>query len=67
TTLFREPLLAALSRKRMVFQPLGLNPEAALYGTVALDTVALMHGAAIVRVHDPLPARQTIELLSKNK
>ena len=64
TTLFREPLLAGLSRKRMVYQPLGLTPDEALDGTVALDAIALDRGARILRVHDPRPAAQTIKLLS---
>ena len=62
-TLFAEPLLAALSRKRMVYQPLGLDAEHALEGTIALDAIALDRGARLVRVHDPRPARQTIELM----
>lgn len=63
TTLFREPLLAALSRKRMIYQPLGITPDEALNGTIALDAIAIDRGARIVRVHDPKPALQTIKLL----
>lgn len=66
TTLFREPLLAALSRKRMVYTPLGITPDEALDGTIALDAIALDRGARIVRVHDPKPAAQTIQLLTLN-
>lgn len=66
TTLFREPLLAALSRKSMIYKPLDITPDDALPGTIALDTVALLKGSRILRVHDPKPARQTIELLNQS-
>lgn len=66
TTLFREPLLAALSRKSMIYKPLGITPDDALPCTIALDTVALLKGSRILRVHDPKPARQTIELLNQS-
>ena len=66
TTLFREPLLAALSRKSMIYKPLGITPDDALPGPIALDTVALLKGSRILRVHDPKPARQTIELLNQS-
>ena len=64
TTIFREPLLAALSRKSMIYRPLGITPNEALDGTIALDAIALDRGARIVRVHDPKPALETIKLLS---
>jgi dihydropteroate synthase len=63
TTLFREPLLVGLSRKSMIYKPLGITPDEALGGTIALDTLALERGARIVRVHDPRPAIQTIKLM----
>lgn len=63
TSLFREPLLAGLSRKRMIYQRLGCTPNEALHGTVALDAIALHLGAAIVRVHDVKPAVETVKLL----
>ena len=66
TSLFREPLLTALSRKSMIYKPLGITPDQALPGTVALDAIALLHGSRILRVHDPKPALQTIQLLSLN-
>ena len=58
------PLLAGLSRKRMVYGPLGLSPEAALNGTTALNMVALQGGARLLRVHDVAEASQTIELFA---
>lgn len=63
STLFREPLLVGLSRKSMIYKFLGITPEQALPGTIALDTMALERGARILRVHDPKPVRQTIALL----
>ena len=58
------PLLAGLSRKRMVYGPLGLGPEAALNGTTALHMVALQGGARLLRAHDVAEARQTIDLFA---
>lgn len=63
TTLFREPLLTALSRKSMIYKPLGITPDDALDGTIALDAVALEKGSRLLRVHDPKPAIQSIRLL----
>ena len=63
TSLFREPLLTALSRKSMIYRKLGITPDEALNGTVALDAVALAKGSRLLRVHDPKPAIETIKLL----
>lgn len=63
TSLFREPLLTALSRKSMIYKPLGITPDEALPGTIALDVIALLKGSRLLRVHDPKPALQTIQLL----
>lgn len=62
-TLFREPLLTALSRKSMIYKRLGTTPDEALDGTTALDAIALFQGSRLLRVHDPKPARETIKLL----
>lgn len=59
------PVLAGLSRKSMIWRPLDVSPEESLEGTVALNTVSLLNGADIIRVHDVRPARQTIKLLSR--
>ncbi|GAB3293192.1 dihydropteroate synthase [Hymenobacter humi] len=58
------PVLAALSRKKMVYGPLGLSPEAALNGTTALHMAALQGGARLLRAHDVPEARQTIQLFA---
>jgi dihydropteroate synthase len=66
TDLFREPMLVGMSRKSMIYKPLGITPDEALNGTVALDALALERGARILRVHDPRPALETIKLLTLN-
>ena len=58
------PILAGLSRKSLVYKPLGLTPDAALTGTVAVNAVALLNGARLLRVHDVAEAVQTIQLVS---
>ena len=58
------PILAGISRKRMVYGPLGLSPEAALNGTTALHMVALQGGARLLRVHDVAEARQAVQLFT---
>ena len=58
-------LLVGLSRKAMVYKPLGLGPETALNGTTALHVLALQGGARLLRVHDVAEARQTIDLLAR--
>lgn len=63
---FGFPLLVGISRKSMIYKVLNATPEDSLYGTVALNTIALHKGTAILRVHDVLPAVQTIALLRKS-
>lgn len=46
------PLLVGISRKSMITKSLGISSADALAGTIALNTIALMHGASIIRVHD---------------
>ncbi len=47
-----RPLLVGISRKSMIYKPLNLTPAQSLPGTIALNTMALERGAAILRVHD---------------
>jgi dihydropteroate synthase len=56
------PLLAGLSRKSSVYKTLGTSPEEALNGTTVLNTIALMNGANILRVHDVKEAKEVITL-----
>ena len=64
---FELPLLAGLSRKSMITKTLGITVDEALNGTTVLNTVALQKGASILRVHDPKPALEAIQLLAKLK
>ncbi len=61
---FGLPLLAGVSRKSMINQVIHSLPESALNGTTVLNTIALMNGANLLRVHDVKEARQAIELVS---
>jgi dihydropteroate synthase len=56
------PLLVGISRKTMVWKPLGITPDEALTPTAALHLQALLQGAHILRVHDVEAARQMIKL-----
>lgn len=56
------PILAGLSRKSMIHRTLQIHPEEALNGTTALNMVALMNGASILRVHDVKEATECLKL-----
>ncbi len=56
------PLLAGVSRKRMIWQMLGITADNALNGTTAVNTMALMNGAAILRVHDVKEAVEAVRI-----
>ncbi|HAE08153.1 MAG TPA: dihydropteroate synthase [Prevotella sp.] len=56
------PILAGMSRKRMICQPLGTNPDGSLNGTTVVNTLALMNGASILRVHDVKAAAEAVRL-----
>ena len=62
TKTLRQPLLVGLSRKSMIYRPLGCTPEEALGGTTFLHALALERGAKILRVHDVRPAAEAITL-----
>lgn len=57
------PILAGMSRKRMIFQPLGTNPDGSLNGTTVVNTLVLMNGASILRVHDVKAAAEAVRLV----
>lgn len=64
------PVLVGMSRKSMLYKPLGLTPSDVLPATIAANTIALEHGANILRVHDVDAAKQAITVFSltnKNK
>lgn len=56
------PLLAGVSRKRMIWQFLGTTPGEALNGTTAVNLLALLNGASILRVHDVREAVETVKI-----
>jgi dihydropteroate synthase len=57
------PLLAGLSRKSMINKVIGTSPVSALNGTTSLNTIALLNGASILRVHDVQEAMQAMALV----
>ena len=59
-----SPLLVGISRKSMIYKPLNASPETALNGTTVLNTMAIMKGAHILRVHDVKEAVETIKLVN---
>ena len=59
------PLLVGVSRKSMIYKLFGTTPEEALNGTTAINTIALMQGASILRVHDVKAAREAVEIFCK--
>jgi dihydropteroate synthase len=56
------PLLVGFSRKSMICKLLKVSPEHALSGTIILNTIALMKGADILRVHDVKEAREAVKI-----
>jgi dihydropteroate synthase len=57
------PVLAGISRKSMINRVLGTKPEEALNGTTVLNTIALLKGASILRVHDVREAVEAVKLM----
>lgn len=65
--LFDEPLLVGISRKTTIWKTLGITPDESLNGTTVLNTVTLMKGAAILRVHDVREAVEAVTLVKALK
>lgn len=63
-SIFELPLLTGVSRKSMIYRLLGGTPQDALNGTTVLDTIALMKGADILRVHDVREAVETVTIVT---
>lgn len=61
--ILKKPILAGLSRKSTIYKTLKISVEEALNGTTVLNTIALLNGASILRVHDVKEARQAVDLL----
>lgn len=60
--ILQAPLLVGISRKSMIYKPLGITPAEALPGTTALHMALLERGADILRVHDVAEARQAVNV-----
>lgn len=65
--LFNLPLLVGISRKTMIYKLLGGTPQTSLNGTIVLNTIALMKGAHILRVHDVKEAVEAKRIVMKMK
>ena len=65
--IFELPLLAGVSRKSMIYRLLGTTPQEALNGTTVLDTICLLKGADILRVHDVREAVETVKIVEAMK
>lgn len=61
--MLEKPILIGVSRKSMVYQSLAVTADDALNGTTVLNTLGLMNGASLLRVHDVKEAKQAITLL----
>ncbi|MFW5705578.1 MAG: dihydropteroate synthase, partial [Bacteroidota bacterium] len=59
------PVLCGVSRKSMINRVLGTRPENALNGTTAVNMLALIHGADILRVHDVKEAVQVVKIFNQ--
>lgn len=60
------PVLVGVSRKSMIFKLIGGDPTTSLNGTTVLNTISLMKGAAILRVHDVREAWECVKMTKRN-
>lgn len=63
--ILNSPLLLGVSRKSTIYKSLGISVEEALNGTTVLNTIGLMKGAGILRVHDVKEAKEAVTLVAK--
>lgn len=63
--IFEEPILVGVSRKSMIYKLLDISPEESLNGTTVLNTVSLLSGANILRVHDVKEAVECVKIISE--
>ena len=61
--ILERPILVGVSRKSMIWRTLQIQPDEALNGTTVLNTVALLKGASILRVHDVRQAVEAVKLV----
>jgi dihydropteroate synthase len=59
------PILAGISRKSMIYKPLEIKPQTALNATTSANTIALLNGANILRVHDVKEAMEAIKIVEQ--
>ena len=62
--ILNRPILVGISRKSMIYKVLNNTPQSALTGTISLNTIALVMGANLLRVHDVKEAKETINLFN---
>jgi dihydropteroate synthase len=58
------PILAGISRKSMIHQLIEVTPATALNGTTVAHTIALLHGAGLLRVHDVKEAKEAVKIIN---
>ena len=63
-TVFEKPVLTGFSRKSTIYKTLDITPEEALNGTTVMNTISLLQGADILRVHDVREAVEAVTLVS---
>ncbi|MDR1645599.1 MAG: dihydropteroate synthase [Tannerellaceae bacterium] len=63
--LFERPLVVGISRKSMIYKTLDITSEESLNGTTVLNTLALLKGADILRVHDVREAVEAVRLVEQ--
>jgi dihydropteroate synthase len=59
-----KPIMLGISRKSTIYKTLGVSADEALNGTTVLNTIGLINGASILRVHDVKEASETVKLFS---
>ena len=64
---FEVPILVGVSRKSFIYKTLGLTPKEALNGTTSINTISLLKGASILRVHDVKEAVECVKLFKNLK
>ncbi len=60
----QKPILAGISRKSTIYKTLNTTAAEALNGTTVLNTISLMNGALILRVHDVKEAKEAVQLFT---
>jgi dihydropteroate synthase len=61
--ILQKPILVGVSRKATIYKTLGITAEEALNGTTVLNTIGLLNGANILRVHDVKEAKESVKLM----